>query len=131
MDIWNSAIIYKYVLNILYGDQAMNIKHFGIIALFILGSNSSVQGANLMVVKGLALNVATTFVSADLRFDERDSDSINNAVLNISCTDQNRWATNYGGGYIVSLTQSNRRRENLGSNNRSRRLWSRVHSFSF
>ncbi|WP_102829820.1 hypothetical protein [Bartonella bovis] len=110
----------------------MKIKHFGIIILFILGSNSSVQGANLVVVKGLALNVATTFVSTDLHFDGWDSDSINNAVSNISCTDQNKWVTDYGKGYAVSLTQSNKDRPNLKSNKKSRRSWwSRIHPLSF
>ncbi|ENN92887.1 hypothetical protein [Bartonella bovis] len=110
----------------------MKIKHFGIIVLFILGSNSSVQGANLMVVKGLALNVATTFVSTDLHFDEWNSDSINNTILNISCTDQNKWTTNYGKKYAASLTQNNKGRPSLKSNKKPRRpRWSRIHPLSF
>ncbi|MGL2348836.1 hypothetical protein ACOWKN_01865 [Helicobacter pylori] len=110
----------------------MNIKRFGVIILFIVSSNSSVQGANLMAMKGLALDVATTFASTDLYFGEQDSNSIDDTVLNISCTDQNRWITNYGKGYAVSLGQSNNKSKlNLRPNSKSRRIWSRIHPFSY
>ncbi|EJF91823.1 hypothetical protein [Bartonella melophagi] len=110
----------------------MNIKRFGVIILFIVSSNSSVQGANLMAMKGLALDVATTFASTDLYFGEQDSDSVNNAFLNISCTDQNKWTTNYGQRYTVSLTRSSQSRLNLRQNRKSQRsIWFRRHSFSY
>ncbi|AQX30135.1 hypothetical protein [Bartonella schoenbuchensis] len=111
----------------------MNIKHLGFIFFFAFGSTASVQGANLISVKGLAQNIANTSSPKDLHFDKQDSDTTNGSFLNISCTDQNKWITNYGQGYTASLIKSRGSNRNLVSpNKRSRRsLWSRMHSFSY
>lgn len=136
MDIWSEVIIYKIrfgYLDILYGDQSMNIKHLGFIFFFAFGSTASVQGANLMSMKVLAQNVANTFASTDLHFGEQDSDAVNGPFLNISCTDHNKWTTNYGQRYIASFTGRGGGNRNLVSPSRRspRSVLFRRHSFSY
>ncbi|WP_034989958.1 hypothetical protein [Bartonella schoenbuchensis] len=111
----------------------MNIKHLGFIFFFAFGSTSSVQGAGLMSVKGLTQNVVNAS-SKDLHFGKQDSDTTNGVFLNISCTDQNKWTTNYSQRHIVFFTRSDGSNRNLvSSNRRSRRpsWWPRIHSFSY
>ncbi|WP_208540680.1 hypothetical protein [Bartonella capreoli] len=85
-----------------------------------------------MSVKGLAQNVTNISSSKDLHFGEQDSDTTNGSFLNISCTDQNRWKTNYGQRYTTSLIRSGGSRRNTGRLSKQlRRLHSRIHSLSF
>ncbi|OPB29040.1 hypothetical protein [Bartonella sp. WD12.1] len=111
----------------------MNIKHLGFIFFFAFGSTSSVQGASLMSVKGLALDIAHTSSSKDLHFGEQDSDTTNGAFLNISCTDHNKWTTNYGQGAVFLIRNNGGNRNLVSSNRRLRRpsWWLRIHTFSY
>ncbi|MEL6089225.1 hypothetical protein [Bartonella schoenbuchensis] len=87
-----------------------------------------------MSMKVLAQNVANTFASTDLHFGEQDSDAVNGPFLNISCTDQNKWATNYGQRYIASFTRRGGGNRNLVLSSRRpwrSPFWSRIQALSF
>ncbi|MBA9083050.1 MULTISPECIES: hypothetical protein [Bartonella] len=85
-----------------------------------------------MSVKGLTQDVANIFASTDLHFGEQDSDTTNGAFLNISCTDHNKWTTNYGQGVVSLVKNDGGNKNKISPNKRSRRSsWFRRHSLSF